>query len=109
MIVEWDCLGISYDLTNGAPAMATGATDVAITVLMLWKICQRGKTYSSKTQKCLARLRNITIEAAVPPTICVILKMCFTFGMGKKNLVSHWFAIITPTLYVWSMMFTLNS
>ncbi|KIO33283.1 hypothetical protein M407DRAFT_17842 [Tulasnella calospora MUT 4182] len=85
------------------------ATDVAITVLTLWKICQRGKMYSHKTQQGLIRLRNMIVEAAVPPTTCVILKMCFTFGMGKKNLISHWFAIITPTLYVWSMMFTLNS
>ncbi|KAG9041655.1 hypothetical protein FS837_011929 [Tulasnella sp. UAMH 9824] len=85
------------------------ATDVAITGLTLWKIMHGGKTYSPQTQHGLQRLRNITAEAAVPPTICVILNIGFLLGMGNKNLVSHWFAIVSPTFYVWSMMFTLNS
>ncbi|KAG8927714.1 hypothetical protein FRC01_007029, partial [Tulasnella sp. 417] len=83
--------------------------DVSITGLTLWKIMQGGKTYSPQTQHGLQRLRNITAEAAVPPTIFVILNIGFFLGMGNKNLVSHWFAIVSPTLYVWSMMFTLNS
>lgn len=85
------------------------ATDVAITGLTLWKVRQAGNMYSPKTQHGLRRLRNMTLEAAVPPTICVILNSGFYFGMGNKNLISHWFAILSPTLYVWSMMFTLNS
>lgn len=85
------------------------ATDLAITGLTLWKIGQGGNMYSPKTQNGLHRLRNITVEAAVPPTICVILNIGFFLGMGRKNLISHWFAIVSPTLYVWSMMFTLNS
>lgn len=85
------------------------ATDAAITGLTLWKIVQGGKTYSPQTQQGLQRLRNITAEAAVPPTICVILNIGFYLGMSNKNLVSHWFAIVSPTFYVWSMMYTLNS
>ncbi|KIO33280.1 hypothetical protein M407DRAFT_234454 [Tulasnella calospora MUT 4182] len=66
------------------------ATDAAITGLTLWKIVQGGKTYSPQTQQGLQRLRNITAEAAVPPTICVILNIGFYLGMSNKNLVSHW-------------------
>ncbi|KAG8975677.1 hypothetical protein FRC05_005195 [Tulasnella sp. 425] len=115
------------------------ATDLAITGLTLWKIGQGGNMYHPKTQNGLRRLRNLTVEAAVPPTICVILHIGFYVGMvscqifnhitceevaedspyrlgdrassaqGTKNLISNWFAIVSPTIYVCSMMFTLNS
>ncbi|KIO28595.1 hypothetical protein M407DRAFT_22179 [Tulasnella calospora MUT 4182] len=48
-------------------------TDVAITGLTLWKIVPGSTTYSPKTQRALRKLRNITIEAAVPPAIGMIL------------------------------------
>ncbi|KAG8975680.1 hypothetical protein FRC05_005198 [Tulasnella sp. 425] len=40
-----------------------------------------GNMYSPKTQHGLQRLRNMTLEAAVPPTICVILNIGFYIGM----------------------------
>ncbi|KAG8936047.1 hypothetical protein FRC00_009913 [Tulasnella sp. 408] len=101
-------VGLTYMMLRELESFVK-ATDVAITGLTLWKIMHGGKTYSPQTQHGLQRLRNLTAEAAVPPTICVILNIGFFLGMGNKNLVSHWFAIVSPTLYVWSMMFTLNS
>ncbi|KAG8960356.1 hypothetical protein FRC00_000550 [Tulasnella sp. 408] len=64
------------------------ATDVAITGLTLWKIMHGGKTYSPQTQHGLQRLRNLTAEAAVPPTICVILNIGFFLGMEEDETLS---------------------
>ncbi|KAG8908563.1 hypothetical protein FRC01_007341, partial [Tulasnella sp. 417] len=84
-------------------------TDIAITGLTLWKIGRGGAMYSPKTQRALRRLRNLTIEAAVPPTIGVILNIASCRTMDDRNSVSRFFAVTTPMLYVLSMMFTLNS
>ncbi|KAG8940900.1 hypothetical protein FRC04_004883 [Tulasnella sp. 424] len=52
------------------------ATDIAIAGLTLWKLGARGKQAGSpKTENALRRLRNVTVEAAVPPAICAILNM----------------------------------
>lgn len=85
------------------------ATDVAITGLTLWKLGCGSKTYSPQTQRGLERLRDLTAEAAVPPTISMIVNIALFLGMNKQNHISVWFGMITPALYVWSMMFTLNS
>ncbi|KAG9041656.1 hypothetical protein FS837_011930 [Tulasnella sp. UAMH 9824] len=85
------------------------ATDVAITGLTLWKLGRDSKTYSPQTQRGLKRLRNMTAEAAVPPTISMIVNIALFLGMTEHNHIFVWFGIMTPTLYVWSMMFTLNS
>ncbi|KAG8940451.1 hypothetical protein FRC04_005242 [Tulasnella sp. 424] len=85
------------------------ATDVAITGLTLWKLGRGGEMYGPQTQHGLRRLRNMTVEAAVPPTVCVILMVASFLGMDKTNELSVFFSAINPALYVWSMMFTLNS
>lgn len=91
------------------PALSVNlATDLAITGLTLWKLGRRGgQTYSPNTESVLRRLRNATVEAAVPPAICAILNMVVYLTM--KNLTHHWFVMMTSRFYVWSLMFTLNS
>ncbi|KAG9003394.1 hypothetical protein FRB90_011188 [Tulasnella sp. 427] len=85
------------------------ATDLAITGLTLWKIRNGANSYSSASQHGLKRLRNIVVEAAVPPAICGALNLIVFLVLGKKGMVAIGFALLTPSFYVWSMMFTLNS
>ncbi|KAG8940899.1 hypothetical protein FRC04_004882, partial [Tulasnella sp. 424] len=84
------------------------ATDIAITGLTLWKLGGRsGQAGIPKTESALRRLRNVTVEAAVPPAICAVINM-ITY-LTLENLVHNWFAVMTARFYVWSLMFTLNS
>ncbi|KAG9003395.1 hypothetical protein FRB90_011189 [Tulasnella sp. 427] len=82
---------------------------MAITALTLWKIGNGANSYSSGTQHGLKRLRNIVVEAAVPPTICGVLNLIFFLAFGKNGMVGMAVALATPSFYIWSMMFTLNS
>ncbi|KAG8975687.1 hypothetical protein FRC05_005205 [Tulasnella sp. 425] len=86
------------------------ATDLAIAGLTLWKLGIRGgQSYSANTDDVLRRLRNLTIEAAVPPAICALLNVLVYLETNGKNLAYTAFAITTPSLYVCSLLFTLNS
>lgn len=93
------------------PALCVNlGTDLAITSLTIWKLGGHSRqNFSPNTDDVLRRLRNLTIEAAVPPAICALLNMAFYLSMGSKNLIFVWFAIMTPRFYVCSLMFTLNS
>lgn len=85
-------------------------TDIFIAGLTLWKLgLGGGKSYSPNTDDALRRLRNLTVEAAVPPTICALLNMSIYLGTSAKNLAFSAFGISTPSLYVCSLMLTLNS
>ncbi|KAG8940448.1 hypothetical protein FRC04_005239 [Tulasnella sp. 424] len=83
------------------------ATDIAITSLILWKLAGPSGRGIPKTESALRRLRNVTVEAAVPPAFCAILNMITYLTM--KDLTHNWFAMMTARFYVWSFMFTLNS
>ncbi|KIO33297.1 hypothetical protein M407DRAFT_198801 [Tulasnella calospora MUT 4182] len=86
------------------------STDLAIAGLTLWKLgLGGGKSYSPNTDDVLQRLRNLTVEAAVPPTICAMLNMSMYLGTGAKDFAFITFGMITPSLYVCSLMLTLNS
>ncbi|KAG9004631.1 hypothetical protein FRB90_010812 [Tulasnella sp. 427] len=85
------------------------ATDMAITGFTLWKIRNGANTYSSASRRGLKRLRNIVIEAAVPPTLCGLLNFIVILALGHEGMVPIGLVLVTPSLYVWSMMFTLNS
>lgn len=85
------------------------ATDVAISGLILWKIGRGYATHSPRTQRALRRLRNITIEAAVPPAIGVVLNISTCRTMDESRSLSVIFGFTTPMLYVLSLLFTLNS
>ncbi|KAG9042465.1 hypothetical protein FS837_010832 [Tulasnella sp. UAMH 9824] len=61
-------------------------TDLAIAGLMLWKLgLGGGKSYSPNTDDVLKRLRNLTVEAAVPPTICAALNMTIYVGSESRR------------------------
>ncbi|KAG9015970.1 hypothetical protein FRB90_003981 [Tulasnella sp. 427] len=85
-------------------------TDLTIAGLMLWKLgLEGGQSFSPNTNDVLQRLRNLTIEAAVPPTVFAALTMIVYLASAQKNLAYTTFGIMTPALYVSSMMFTLNA
>ncbi|KIO33284.1 hypothetical protein M407DRAFT_4050 [Tulasnella calospora MUT 4182] len=91
------------------PALSINlVTDIAITGLTLWKLGRRGgQTYSPATESVLRRLRNATVEAALPPAVCAVLNLIAYLVLS--NLTHHWFVMMTTRFYVWSLMFTLNS
>ncbi|KAG9015976.1 hypothetical protein FRB90_003987 [Tulasnella sp. 427] len=100
-----------FDMFAAIPANCVNfATDLAITSLTLWKLMGHGgQTFSPNTNHVLRRLRNITVEAAVPPVVCALLSLASYLAVGSKNLIFTWFAIMTPRFYITSLMFTLNS
>ncbi|KAG9006644.1 hypothetical protein FRB90_009814 [Tulasnella sp. 427] len=82
---------------------------MAITALTLWKIRNGANSYSSASQHGLRRLRNIVVEAAVPPTLCGLLNFIFLLALYHKSMIPVCLVLVAPLFYVWSMMFTLNS
>ncbi|KAG8930596.1 hypothetical protein FRC01_002550 [Tulasnella sp. 417] len=85
-------------------------TDFAITGLTLWKLnVHSNRSFSSNTDDVLRRIQKMTVEAALPPSICALLNMSFYLGTGNKNLIFTFFGIMTPSMYVASLMFMLNS
>ncbi|KIO33300.1 hypothetical protein M407DRAFT_17855 [Tulasnella calospora MUT 4182] len=85
-------------------------TDFAITCLTLLKLeGHSGQSFSSNTDDILRRIRKMTVEAALPPALCALLNMALYLGMSGKNLSFIWFGSMTPSMYVCSLMFMLNS
>ncbi|KAG9041658.1 hypothetical protein FS837_011932 [Tulasnella sp. UAMH 9824] len=85
-------------------------TDFSITGLTLWKLGRRGgMAFTPETNDGLRRLQSITLEAAVPPTVFTFLNMCCYVTMHGENLVFAFFGILTPSLYVSSLLFVLNA
>ncbi|KAG9006643.1 hypothetical protein FRB90_009813, partial [Tulasnella sp. 427] len=84
-------------------------TELAVTALTLWKLRKRANSYSSASQHGLKRLRNIVVEAAVPPTLCGLLNFSLFLALGEAGMISIGLVLVVPSFYVWSMMFTLNS
>lgn len=111
VVVATDPFNIELGRNLTIPACCVNlATDLTIAGLTLWKLgLGGGKSYSANTDDILHRLRNLTIEAAVPPAICAMLNMLVYLGTNGKNLAFTAFGIITPSLYVCSLLFTLNS
>ncbi|KIO33298.1 hypothetical protein M407DRAFT_17853 [Tulasnella calospora MUT 4182] len=62
------------------------STDLAIAGLTLWKLgLGGGESYSPNTGDVLRRLRNLTVEAAVPPAICAMLNMSVVLGTESRR------------------------
>ncbi|KAG8997611.1 hypothetical protein FRB90_012448 [Tulasnella sp. 427] len=96
------------DLTTAASCLNL-VTDLTITGLTLWKLGRGGQSYSHNTNDVLQRLRNVTIEAAVPPTVFAALNLIVYLASAQRNLAFLTFGNMTPAMYIYSMMFTLNS
>lgn len=92
-----------------APCISFG-TDLAITGLTVWKLRQHGgMTFSPETKDVLQRIRNITLEAAAPPAFFTLINLLCYYLMGNENLVYTFFVLLASCLYVYSLLFVLNS
>lgn len=60
-------------------------------ILTLWKLGRRtGQFYNPKTESVLRRLRNATVEAAVPPAICAILNIVVYLVLVSQYIGTLW-------------------
>jgi len=57
----------------------------------------------------LRRLQTLTWEAAIPPAVCALLNLALFVSMESVNAIHVAFNVLTPRLYVFSVMHSLNS
>ncbi|KAG8924047.1 hypothetical protein FRC02_010677 [Tulasnella sp. 418] len=79
---------------------------ITITVTIQLVRCRRG--LQRHPDYLLARSIILTWESALPPAICATLNLIL-FLQDKINTTGMLFNILTPRLYVFSLMHTLNS
>ncbi|KAG8953538.1 hypothetical protein FRC03_011747 [Tulasnella sp. 419] len=79
---------------------------ITITVTIQLVRCRRG--FQRNTDYLLARSIILTWESALPPAICATLNLIL-FLQDKINTTGMLFNILTPRLYVFSLMHSLNS
>ncbi|KAG8925545.1 hypothetical protein FRC01_010018 [Tulasnella sp. 417] len=86
---------LSVSFSGGDLLTATETvTDLAIASMTLWKLGGHGgEAFSPNTSDVIQRLRNLTIEAAVPPAICALFNMTFyvTMVSGESTALIHIF------------------
>ncbi|KAG8951814.1 hypothetical protein FRC04_005506 [Tulasnella sp. 424] len=82
--------------------------DLVISVVVTIKLVQSRSGFNAATDSALKRLLAITWGAGIPPTICATLDMITFFAMPLKT-VHVLFNFFTGRLYVFSMMYALNS
>jgi len=91
------------------PALATNvAIDMFITCTVSYKLYKSKAGFLEETDSLLTKLLALTWEAATPPALSAILNMIFYIALPRK-LVYIFFNVLTPRLYVFSFMHTLNS
>ncbi|KAG8893336.1 hypothetical protein FRC00_010665, partial [Tulasnella sp. 408] len=82
--------------------------DLAISVIVTIKLARSRSGFNPTTDSALSRLLKITWSAAIPPTICATLDVITFFAM-PLNTTHVMFNFFTGRLYVFSMMYALNS
>ncbi|KIO34068.1 hypothetical protein M407DRAFT_16980 [Tulasnella calospora MUT 4182] len=82
--------------------------DLVISVVVTVKLVRSRSGFNQATDSALRRLLTITWSAGIPPTICATLDMITFFAM-PLNLTHVLFNFFTGRLYVFSMMYALNS
>ncbi|KAG8930585.1 hypothetical protein FRC02_004006 [Tulasnella sp. 418] len=75
---------------------------------MTYKLYTSKTGFRHETDDVLVRLIALTWESALPPALCALLNLIFYLAM-QMNAVAMFFNILTPRLYVFSLMHTLNS
>ncbi|KAG8957927.1 hypothetical protein FRC03_009685 [Tulasnella sp. 419] len=95
--------------TLAIPALSTNlAIDVFITCVVSYKLYTSKTGFHEETDSMLTRLLALTWETAFPPAISAILNQVFYVVM-PNNVVYMFFNMLTPRLYVFSLLYTLNS
>ncbi|KAG8902246.1 hypothetical protein FRB99_004704 [Tulasnella sp. 403] len=105
-----DPYNLDLDQKFTIPALAVNlSTDAVITGLSTWKLMTSKKGFNPNTDSVVNKLLAVTWEAAVPPVISASLNIVVFITMSRQNLIYTFFNVLTPRLYVFSLMFTLNS
>ncbi|KAG9017109.1 hypothetical protein FRB90_001713 [Tulasnella sp. 427] len=92
-----------------APQLALNIiNDLLISAIVTVRLTQSRSGFNATTDTALKRLLAITWGAGIPPTISATLDM-ITFFTMPRNLVHVLFNMLTGRLYVFSMMYALNS
>ncbi|KAG8951813.1 hypothetical protein FRC04_005505 [Tulasnella sp. 424] len=92
-----------------APQLALNIiNDLLISAIVTIRLTQSRSGFSATTDTALKRLLAVTWGAGIPPTISATLDM-ITFFTMPLNLVHVLFNMLTGRLYVFSMMYALNS
>ncbi|KAG9043175.1 hypothetical protein FS837_009927 [Tulasnella sp. UAMH 9824] len=82
--------------------------DLVISVIVTIKLIRSRSGFNPITDSALSRLLAITWGAGIPPTICATLDVITFFAM-PLNTTHVMFNFFTARLYVFSMMYALNS
>ncbi|KAG9017110.1 hypothetical protein FRB90_001714 [Tulasnella sp. 427] len=82
--------------------------DFIISIVVTVKLSRSRTGFNPNTDSALTRLLTITWGAGIPPTISATLDMITFFAM-PLTLIHVFFNLLTGRLYVFSMMYALNS
>ncbi|KAG9124592.1 hypothetical protein FRC07_011011 [Ceratobasidium sp. 392] len=100
-----------YQAISNVMIIGTFLADAEITGFTCWYFFKQGRRSPfDGTKDLIARLIKTTMQSAVLPLICSILNLAFNFRFLESD--GTWvflFDMLTPYLYVISLLFTLNS
>ncbi|KAG8907670.1 hypothetical protein FRB99_002748 [Tulasnella sp. 403] len=83
-------------------------TDLSISAIVSIKLVRSRSGFNKTTDTAIRKLLALTWGAGIPPAISAALDM-ITFLTMEMNLVHVFFNMLTPRLYVFSVMYALNS
>ncbi|CAE6432536.1 unnamed protein product [Rhizoctonia solani] len=120
MFISWVCsfgvtlqIGLKNPYFDGripyavVPMLAsTLLVDSAITSVTLFYLLRSKRGFNPHTDSIIRRLIVITFEAALPPAISAICDV--VTSVTQTGNVHATFNMLTPKLYAYSLMFTLN-
>ncbi|KAF8709514.1 hypothetical protein RHS03_03033, partial [Rhizoctonia solani] len=120
MFISWGCsfgVGLEIGLKNPYPhgripyavvpmLVSTVFVDSVITIVTLFYLVNSKKGFNPYTDSVIHRLIVITFEAALPPAISAICDVITS--VTQTGNVHATFNMLTPRLYAYSLLFTLN-
>ncbi|KAG9113520.1 hypothetical protein FRC07_007774 [Ceratobasidium sp. 392] len=102
---------LSYQATSNVMIVGTFLADAEITGFTCWYFFKQGrKSQFTGTKNLVARLIKTSMQSAALPLVCSIPNLAFNFRFLESD--GTWvflFDMLTPYLYVISLLFTLNS
>ncbi|KAF8607828.1 hypothetical protein BDV93DRAFT_603599 [Ceratobasidium sp. AG-I] len=121
MLISWGCsfgVGLQIGLQNpyahgDVPyavipmLVSTILVDSVITLVTMFYLIRSKKGFNHQTDSILSRLMTVTLEAALPPALSAICDVITS--VTEIGNVHATFNMLTPRLYAYSLMFTLNA
>jgi hypothetical protein len=96
--------------TYAVPMLVGSFTvDIIITAVVSYKLIRSQKGFSNQTDTVLKKLLAITWESAAPPTINQIINVIVFITTASKSSWHGPINMLTPRLYIFSLLYTLNS